>query len=311
MSNADYNPGLVGQDSFARSANAYPFVSETPVQAVVEDLVVSSFETPVLDLWLTWVAGLGTAATDPNVPAKVHAVDLLLQDENTTLLFDTRDFEEFELVEWDNNRWIATWTSDTTTITLVYNDRDNPKAGYRLTRALLDPRTQHWQARPLTDLKVWTGEEYVSALRSDGEIRFREGFNALVATEPAVSDRGETVQDLNIDFVGGEGQGRYPACDHNLGVRKLGEAVPNSVGDLVIHGDSCIDIRPVLVYGTGSVAVSIGEFTLADGCSAPCECVDFTNLYAYIRKVGQLVGCPRCRRNWCSSRWQREAKLVL
>lgn len=287
MSTGDYNPGSIGQDSFARSANTYPFVPETPVNEIIEDIVISSFETPQIALWMTWVSGLGTAAGDSSAPPPAHEVDLLIQDENSDLLLDTRSFPTFHKDPGTNGRETLRWISETTSITMIVNrsDPSSIKSRYRLSRALLDPRTTHWRARPLLDLKVWTGSEYVSATRSDGTIRIREGLNAKITTETEVSNRGEGVHDLNLDFIGGEGQGRFPACDHGIGVRKLGEAMPDAQGDLVVHGDSCIDVQPAVDFSGETATIRTGEFTVRDGCSAPCECSDFSQLYKYTRQV--------------------------
>lgn len=275
----------ISVDGFNRNGDNYPFVTNvTYLKLLIEDLHISTVRPNVPALWLRWYSADVGLPADAWVPSPVNQVDLLIEDDDHTAIFDTRLFT-FNSRLWSGNRYLLTWTDDDTIIMATVQKDTALQRGYVATQALLDPRVTDWRPRPITDVKVRDGNQLVSAVRSDGSVQFREGYNADFGTGTAVSDRGERLSAVSLNFLAGAGLGRHAGCDLNRGVTKIGGAAPDAQGNLLINGDSCVTLKPRLLFSPDGAVVQPGTFTLHDGCSAPCECDDFTDLYKYVRRT--------------------------
>lgn len=276
---------MIGVDSLPLSGSNYPFVAAVgSLLDVIEDLHISTVAKPRIGLWLRWVAGLGSATADSGVPTPVNVADLLIGDDTNAFVIDTRGFS-LRLDQWAGSRWVLTWTGPDTVVTATVQMQDALKAGYLATNALLDPRTVDWRPEALRDVLVHTGSQYVSVLRSDGRVRFREGYNTNIVTASRISNRGENSQDIELNFQAGSGLGLAPGCGLFAGIRSLGGAVPDDNGDLLVTGDRCLSVQPVIEFvGEGALLVP-GEITIRDACAAGCTCADFTDLYQYVTRT--------------------------
>lgn len=275
----------ISVDAFPDNGINYPFVAFLPeLPYLVEDLHISTIVSPLPSLWLKWYRSDVGLPPQPDVPAVVNAVDMLIADDEDNTVFDTREMQ-FEQRLWSGNRYICTWTSESTVIVATIQKDPQLASGYATQKGLLDPRATDWRPRPLTDLKVSTARSVLSAVRSDGTVKFREGYNSNLLASTGISERGERIQLLDVDYAAGAGLGRYAGCDFNLGITNLGGAVPNAIGDVLINGDSCFSFTPKLLFGPGGATLVPGTFLLRDGCEAPCNCDDFASLYKYIRRT--------------------------
>lgn len=271
-------------DTFPRSGTNYPFVAPPGNLAKsVQDLSISSFDTPRVDLWLKWVVGLGEFDVIAD-PAAVHAVDLLIVDDNDTPIFDTRTWS-YQEYSWTGNVIVASWRNATTVITATVV-RDPTSDYFQATQVgLLDPRVAEWRARPVTDCQVLKDGSWVSAIRSDKSIRIREGYNARFVITESSNARGDTTSDIEIAFVSGEGLGLVDGCTADIGIQSLGDARPEANGDLLIGGDACISLTPVVQFGVDTATIVPGEFILQDACESPCKCSQFVDLLNYTKRV--------------------------
>lgn len=274
--------GFLGPDQFESSGSNYPLTVPTAVSPFLEDLAIDTSLTTADGLRVTWIAGIGEADADLNVPTKVNRFDMLIQNEMATILWDTRQFEyhEYEFGAY----YIGCWSRDDTVIQAVIKPDVAAKSGYRLSGAAIDSRSVTFRSRPVIDFEIWNGDEYVSTtahLDHGKVLRLRRGYNTNLTTLQTRTTRGEIVQDVTVDIVPGAGIGRFPACDANLGISALGGAKPTEAGDLIITGDDCLRFQPKVTYDIDGATVVDGQFTLEDICQAGCQCEDFTELAKY------------------------------
>src|SRR5690606_3362719 len=81
----------IGVDAFEDNGINYPFVAHLPeLPYLIEDLHVSSFKPAVPALWLRWYHADVGLPVGVGVPPAVNSVDLLLEDDNHEVVFDTR-----------------------------------------------------------------------------------------------------------------------------------------------------------------------------------------------------------------------------
>jgi len=273
----DYdNPdiGDLAVDNVEYGGSAYPFLLMNDASLVILDLHVSTILSERDEVEVRSIAGVGDPGLDPETPAALHDVDLELVVGDTVMI-DTRQMTFTDRL-WNVNIWVYCWQSPDTVIQAVVRKDPLLLPHYRFTGAVLDPRVLSFRPKGVTDVRIRQPSGWVSAIRSDGSMRVRAGYNMRYSSESLVSARGERVSRLIVSAQPGAGLGRFPACDANVGITALGGSLPTSSGNLAISGDDCISFEPKVVYSASAASVTPGSYIVRDDCHARCSYEDFS-----------------------------------
>lgn len=276
----------LGVEFFPGSGRNYPFIESEPhAIAAIEDLFISTETTPEPTLRLFSVATPRTTGADPGVRAAIHPYDLQIAD-SQGLRFDTRNFSYSE-EQWGDNRWIAKWTAGHTSITAVFNTKNEYPGSFFVSKGYLDPRVVVWRTESVKDILLYQDGEYQSVLRSDRSAVFREGHNCDLQVSEDVALTGETVSVIATNFTPGSGLGFHPGCDVETGLTSIGGVLPDVSGNIILSGqDGCFAFEPKIDFsGSESGSIRRGEFEFRDDCDARCECQDFQRVYRYLRRT--------------------------
>lgn len=146
-------------------------------------------------------------------------------------------------------------------------------AGGRIESSVIAP-----DIRGITGMRVMDGEDAGDLLQ--GDIAFESGANMRIV----VSDFGGTTV-LTFSAISGEGTIADCACEgqEDLGdpIRTINGVLPDSLGNINLLGDDCLEITPV----ADEYAVQ-----LADKCSKPCcGCDELETLVTDQRRVRDQV----------------------
>jgi len=141
------------------------------------------------------------------------------------------------------------------------------------TTATFDPSVVPLYQEPVTSVTV--GLDTISL----GDLVFQEGYNCSLPIDSVDTSYGVPQPLVTVDFIPGEGLGRYDACgDVPLYVTSINGQGPDDLGDFWLTGDPCILALPDVVANA---------VELHTACVPCCECDDYTATYTAIRVMLQ------------------------
>lgn len=318
----------------------YPFVAPSnDLALLIGDLYLNYKDDScelALPFKIAWLHGFGTdSATDPT--GDVHDYDLLITDANDETVFDSRDADQYETVDWSDGdgvflriiEWVNTDDEEILrVVTYISWDEEDASARewleyFEPTNGVLDPRTLERIPPRLLEVAVVTdladeGADIV--LDSGQDIVLSGGYNARLSQledqEALINlDGGPFIRLIKLDLAAGLGLGRFP-CDSELLLKQINGVGPNSRGNLTLDATDCYRIsRPITVTGDREADVDEATLQIDNDCGPCCDCQDFINVYEAIRRLtdkyrelGQRAEAVRDQFRANKERWETGAE---
>lgn len=271
-------------DAAPITSKLYPFLSDNELVPYVDQLSVFLYDKQPKFLRIGSIAGLGQQSSSATTDPTNNAVDLTLLDTAGDVVIDTRAMMLTAKL-WHDDIWHLAWKNRYESVQLICRRGSSLQAVYAPNNAYIDARCVHASPLGINRVEVFSAGYWTPAMRSDGTLRFRLGYNMEFTTKSAISARGERVADWFIDAVPGAGLGRFEGCLTAAPIRKIVNQAPTDAGEFFLTGDPCLTVKPVFEFGSDTVKVVDGKLELDDLCEPPCTCDDFTEVYQYAKRV--------------------------
>ncbi len=270
----------------------YPLVRTNDINTLLADLYLAYVDDDcdyVHPLQIRWLYGFGANTVVPPF-TPVHAYDMLIEDADGQVVFDSRLADTPVSKFWGTDRRIIQWQYGDNTLRavqhrLLLTDFDTY---IEPTDAVLDSRTVQQVPLRVRSLRLDVGSAY------QGDITFSGGFNTELELLDAVRVDGTRFEtELRLSASPGGGNGRFgPACGAEIlqSIRSISAIPPDSHGNWNLDADGCFRIeRPIsAVLDSGpprELRITDHTLQLFGDCGICCECEDFMAVYEGIRRM--------------------------
>jgi hypothetical protein len=297
----------IGVDQPPNAAQSnFPFIKPSDdIKRMFGDFYLS-YEDPecvfALPFRVAWLAKFGEVVV-PNFPGRpdpVNKYDLIVEDANGLVVFDSTEAIDFVTIEFSDRLEAIEWKTEKAICRAVRHTKSNPNEPPLIFDRFIEPEQ--------SDLDVITYRQVPERVRSirvgltkldPGDMIWDEGFNfGMAVQDPVSQDGGRFVRPILMSAQPGDGLGRVPGCeDVEPLVRRINNVGPNAQGGFLLDADGCYRIqRPTILTDVNPRTVQIGHPELTDeeaaaalhlfnDCGPCCECDDFVRTYKGLKSV--------------------------
>lgn len=317
----------IGVNQPPNSGNLYPFVSpSTDIQQLFADFFVSfenSDDQVKYPLHVAWLYGFGTDVVSPfpGRPTPTHAYDLVVEDDDGNVVFDSTLADNYTTKDWDNRLRIIEWTNSdavcrcvvhtqwtpedvTDGIARTYGDNIQPVNGQLYAECYYE--------LPKRVRSIIVGNETVTAK----SLTIQNGYNfdltvaePIVTESPAVDLFGEVglieasrkSTKVQLSAAPGSGLGVFPGCvDTTTVLRTINKVRSDTHNNFTLDSEGCIrQHRPVALtssnprsfsYSSGILAPNQARATLklSNDCRNCCDCEYYARTYQGLKRQWRL-----------------------
>lgn len=316
----------VGFNQPPNSGNLYPFVApSTDIQQLFADFFVSFEHDPQIKypLHVAWLYGFGTdpVLPFPGRPTPVHNYDLVVEDDEGNVVFDSTLASNYTTKEWDGRLRIIEWTNTDAVCRCVIHTQWTPEdVTDGLDRTYDDniqPANGQLYAECCYELpkrvrSIKIGNEIVTKK----SLTIQNGYNfdlsifePVVAQSPAIDLFGDVgliagtrkSTKLQLSAEPGSGLGVFPGCvDTANVVRTINKVRGDEHNNFTLDSEGCIrQHRPVALsnsnprtfnYAAGILAPNQARATirLSNDCRNCCDCEYYARTYQGLKRQWTL-----------------------
>lgn len=136
----------------------------------------------------------------------------------------------------------------------------------------------------VTSLDVYNAGPAGSGEAVDGDVDLLSGHN-IALTYQGLDEAGDAV--VRVDAGPGLGRGRWPCDEETYNVKDGPPGMVPLHGDVIIEGDRCYNIVPVLVSGRK------WKFQVQGRCQACCTCDDYAQHAGWLKELSQRLNAVK------------------
>jgi hypothetical protein len=317
----------IGLNQPPNSGNLYPFVNpSSDIQQLFSDFFVSfenSSGSVKHPLKVAWLYGFGSNSVSPfpGRPTPSHAYDLIVEDANGEIVFDSTEASVYKAVDWDSRLRVIEWESDmavcrcvihtqwtqedvTDGLAIMHDDNIEPENGE------LYAECGYELPRRVKSIQI--GNEIVTAKA----LTLQSGYNFAMETvlpieveSPAIDLFGEVgliegsrrATKIQLSAEPGSGLGVFPGCvDTATVLRTLNKVRSDSHNNFTLDSEGCIrQHRPlslssttprVFSYSASAMSTSQAAATikLSNDCRNCCDCEYYARTYQGLKRQWSL-----------------------